>query len=1068
MQLSNPRVYTLLMKIFTGLLLALVLFMPTLTNAQTNVAQGGTGTTTVPTGWFLTGSTALRLTAKQFISLVSDITGILGIVHGGTGVGTFTAGIVAGSGTNPLFTVPTTTASCSGSTSCSSFTVIGSSPITISSTGGSGGSGTVSTSSSETSGQLPYWTSTSGTPALLSGGNSNFTYDSVTGLESVGALNVSSSTVPANGVYLNTTNQVSISAGGSGTRLTIGAAFVQFATNLIGSNGAGPALVPTAASSTNPTVIPNRSALGTGFGAQAAGNISAIIGNVEAIRWANPAASVAGESIFPAPFAAGTATTNFPLFYFNTASTTAVTSLSTAGTYIGVNAASTFTGNFLDFHVNGGTNRFFVASDGSMTTVANITAGGNIAATTGSITAGTSVGAGSSNSFNWSARSKMFSPADGTIEFQNQAQTDFSRLQLGGTTSAFPSIKRNGTGIDFRLADDSGYATTTMLGLRLSGLTNAILSTDALGNVVATTTGGSGVTSVTGTYPIISSGGTTPAISLAFGTTTLINAGTGIATSSGANGAITVTNSSPLSGLTTSYPLSFTGGNTLAWIGLATTSQPASSNILVSNGTNGIYGAATSTLTASSPLTGSFTQIGSGGTLGCQTASGSQAGCLSSTDWTTFNGKQSALTFSTGLTNTAGTITVNTSQNISTLSNLTVAGFVQTTSGGVLSSAALTSGQVTTALGFTPFGGTNPLPIANGGTATTTGGVTNGVEYYNGTTLTNGANFNYNGTQVGIGTSTASAKLDVGNGVIRAVTGSNTLPTSGSGLELITASGQSFLTAYDRTNSQYIPLQISSSNTTFSNGYVAIGTSTPKGSQVMIASSTAQQLTLTDASLTNNQWSFRNAGGTLYLGTTSPSTYATSTVSAVSITSQTSTQLGIGTTTPWRTLSVTGTVGFDGLTAAAGTVVGVCFNSLTKELEINTITNCTVSSRRYKHDIAYLDPETNGLSEILQLKPASFTYNGNNFTEDGFIAEDVASTTHPELAGYDKQGLPSAVDDIGIDAQIVLAIQQQQAEIKAITAGIPKDAEDNWQWLAIVLLAAGLVCQQYQIKKLKV
>jgi hypothetical protein len=64
-----------------------------------------------------------------------------------------------------------------------------------------------------------------------------------------------------------------------------------------------------------------------------------------------------------------------------------------------------------------------------------------------------------------------------------------------------------------------------------------------------------------------------------------------------------------------------------------------------------------------------------------QAASTSNKGFLTNTDWNTFNGKQSALTFSTGLTNTAGTITVNTSQNISTLSNLTSNGLV-TTSGG--------------------------------------------------------------------------------------------------------------------------------------------------------------------------------------------------------------------------------------------------------------------------------------------------------------------------------------------------------------------------------------------------
>ncbi|MEK7144337.1 MAG: hypothetical protein AAB794_00525, partial [Patescibacteria group bacterium] len=56
-------------------------------------------------------------------------------------------------------------------------------------------------------------------------------------------------------------------------------------------------------------------------------------------------------------------------------------------------------------------------------------------------------------------------------------------------------------------------------------------------------------------------------------------------------------------------------GNTISYVGLATTSQPSSSNLLVSNGTSGVYGVATSTLTAGTGLTGSFTQLGSGGSL---------------------------------------------------------------------------------------------------------------------------------------------------------------------------------------------------------------------------------------------------------------------------------------------------------------------------------------------------------------------------------------------------------------------------------------------------------------------
>ncbi len=52
----------------------------------------------------------------------------------------------------------------------------------------------------------------------------------------------------------------------------------------------------------------------------------------------------------------------------------------------------------------------------------------------------------------------MWSPSSGVMLLQNAAQNNFNRIQLGGTTSAFPAIKRNGTGIDIVLADDAGFA----------------------------------------------------------------------------------------------------------------------------------------------------------------------------------------------------------------------------------------------------------------------------------------------------------------------------------------------------------------------------------------------------------------------------------------------------------------------------------------------------------------------------------------------------------------------------------------------------------------------------------
>lgn len=57
------------------------------------------------------------------------------------------------------------------------------------------------------------------------------------------------------------------------------------------------------------------------------------------------------------------------------------------------------------------------------------------------------------------------------------------------------------------------------------------------------------------------------------------------------------------------------------------------------------------TVTATSPLTGGgAVALGASTSIGCQAASGSQAGCLSAADWTTFNGKQASGNYITALT----------------------------------------------------------------------------------------------------------------------------------------------------------------------------------------------------------------------------------------------------------------------------------------------------------------------------------------------------------------------------------------------------------------------------------
>ena len=64
---------------------------------------------------------------------------------------------------------------------------------------------------------------------------------------------------------------------------------------------------------------------------------------------------------------------------------------------------------------------------------------------------------GNANGFYWSGLSQVRSPSDGVIRLSNNAGTDFTRLQFGGTTASFPALKRTSAQLDVRLADDSAY-----------------------------------------------------------------------------------------------------------------------------------------------------------------------------------------------------------------------------------------------------------------------------------------------------------------------------------------------------------------------------------------------------------------------------------------------------------------------------------------------------------------------------------------------------------------------------------------------------------------------------------
>lgn len=104
--------------------------------------------------------------------------------------------------------------------------------------------------------------------------------------------------------------------------------------------------------------------------------------------------------------------------------------------------------------------------------------------------------------------SSVNSFTDGVIRIANGAGTDFTRLLFGGSTASFPALKRSGTGLLVRLADDSGDGALTagslQLGSDTASATTVILKggngsgTDKAGDTVAAEGGQSTGTGIRG------------------------------------------------------------------------------------------------------------------------------------------------------------------------------------------------------------------------------------------------------------------------------------------------------------------------------------------------------------------------------------------------------------------------------------------------------------------------------------------------------------------------------------------------------------------------------------------
>lgn len=252
-----------------------------------------------------------------------------------------------------------------------------------------------------------------------------------------------------------------------------------------------------------------------------------------------------------------------------------------------------------------------------------------------------------------------------------------------------------------------------------------------------------------------------------------------------------------------------------------------------------------------------------------------------------------------------------------------------------------------------------------------------------------------------------------------------------------------------------------SSTTTTSNiptiaGKIGLGTTSPKY-LLHLNSTSAPQLALT-AGNTDNAWTFRNAGGNLYISTSSPTTFATSTTAAISISPSTGTFLGVATTSPWRTLAVTGTVGFDGLTGSSGLQTGILCLSANKEV-INDSVACVASAARFKQNV---QPLSVGLTELLKLQPVSFQwkpeYNG-------------ALQSDPNFSGTQYSLIADAVQKV--DPNLV-SVETSSTTFDGVSypAGTVHGLADMNHWVALIVqsikdLVSRLTGDEARITKLE-
>lgn len=259
--------------------------------------------------------------------------------------------------------------------------------------------------------------------------------------------------------------------------------------------------------------------------------------------------------------------------------------------------------------------------------------------------------------------------------------------------------------------------------------------------------------------------------------------------------------------------------------------------------------------------------------------------------------------------------------------------------------------------------------------------------YQSGNAITTGSGNFLGGYQSGASLTTGSANIILGQNVdVPIITGSGQLNVGnvlfGTGL-------------YNNSSSlSAVPV---------SGGAIGIGTSTPYYS-FTVASTTGPQIALADGTAGVAQWTFRNAGGNLYVATTTVAGTATSSISALTILALNN-AVGIGTTTPSAALAINAGAGLDYLaigsstgdvfriSPSATTLVGIATSTPTAQFsqDLASSTAGTVQAIPFARLLAWT---VAGAKYMIE----SFDYYGHRYTQ-GPVPALTSCGTSPSFVG---------------------------------------------------------------------